>query len=91
MVTLLERYDEPEPINIGVGEDITIGNLAETVGGVVGYDGAIKWDASKPDGTPRKLLDVSRIRSLGWKAAIPLKAGIKSTYAWFLDNGTVLA
>lgn len=91
VVTLLERYDESEPINIGVGEDITIGNLAETVSGVVGYDGAIKWDASKPDGTPRKLLDVSRIRSLGWDAAIPLKAGIKSTYAWYLDNGTVVA
>ena len=91
VVTLLERYDEPEPINIGVGEDITIGSLAETVGEVGGYNGAIGWDASKPDGTPRKLLDVSRIRSLGWNAAIPLKAGIKSTYTWFLDNETVRA
>jgi GDP-L-fucose synthase len=90
-VILLERYDEPEPINIGVGEDITIRELAETVRRVVGYQGAINWDTSKPDGTPRKLLDVSRIQSLGWKAVIPLGDGIKSTYDWFRQNSMVRA
>lgn len=91
VVTLLERYDEPEPINIGVGEDVTIRDLAMTVRRVVGYQGSITWDASKPDGTPRKLLDVSRIRSLGWKAVIPLEDGIGSTYDWFTRHREVLA
>jgi GDP-L-fucose synthase len=90
-VTLLERYDEPGPINIGVGEDVTIRELAETVRQVVGYQGVISWDASKPDGTPRKLLDVSRIRALGWNAAIPLETGIESTYDWFRRHITVRA
>jgi GDP-L-fucose synthase len=91
VVTLLERYDGPGPINIGVGEDVTIRELAETVRRVVGYRGAINWDASKPDGTPRKLLDISRIRSLGWNASIPLESGIESTYDWFKQHSTVLA
>jgi len=90
-VTLLERYDEPEPINIGVGTDVTIRALAETVRRVVGYQGAINWDASRPDGTPRKLLDISRIRSLGWNASIPLESGIESTYDWYKQHSTVLA
>jgi len=90
-VTLLERYDQPEPINIGVGEDVTIRELAETVRRVVGYEGAITWDSTKPDGTPRKLLDVSRIRSLGWNAAIPLEGGIESTYDWFIQHASVRA
>ena len=90
-VTLLERYDEPEPINIGVGEDVTIRELAETVRRVVGFEGAITWDASKPDGTPRKLLDVSRIHSLGWNASIPLESGIESTYEWFTQHVRVRA
>ena len=88
-VTLLETYDEPEPINIGVGQDIPIRELAETVRRVVRYKGSITWDASKPDGTPRKLLDVSRIQSLGWKAKIPLEEGIESTYEWFKKYSTV--
>lgn len=86
VATLLERYDDAAPINIGVGEDVTIKELAETVARVVGFEGHLTWDTSKPDGTPRKLLDVSRINSLGWKAAIGLEEGIRSTYAWYLAN-----
>lgn len=86
VATLLERYDDAAPINIGVGEDVTIKELAETVARVVGFEGHLTWDSSKPDGTPRKLLDVSRINSLGWKAAIGLEEGIRSTYAWYLAN-----
>ena len=80
---LLEHYDSPVPINVGVGRDITIRELAELVASVVGYTGAIEWDATKPDGTPRKLLDVSRINELGWQAEIPLRDGIRETYHWF--------
>jgi len=90
-VALLERYDEPEPINIGVGEDVTIRELAESVRRVVGFKGSITWDPSKPDGTPRKLLDVSRIHSMGWKATIPLKSGIESTYDWFMNHAAARA
>jgi GDP-L-fucose synthase len=82
-VFLLERYDDGEPINVGVGEDMTIRELAELVGQVIGYDGAVSWDVTKPDGTPRKLLDCSRIHALGWRATTPLRDGIKSTYEWF--------
>ena len=85
-VTLLERYDAAEPINIGVGEDVTIRELAQTVSSIVGYGGELTWDRSKPDGTPRKLLDVSQISSLGWKAEIGLDEGIRSTYEWFAQN-----
>ena len=83
---LLESYDSPETINVGVGQDVTIRELAEIVADVVGYDGELVQDPSKPDGTPRKLLDVSRINDLGWKAGIPLRDGISSTYQWFLDH-----
>lgn len=86
VATLLERYDDAAPVNIGVGADVTIKELAETVACVVGFEGQLTWDTSKPDGTPRKLLDVSRIHSLGWKAAIGLEEGIRSTYAWYLAN-----
>jgi len=85
-VVLLERYDESAPINVGTGADVAIRELAETVAGVVGFDGRITFDASKPDGTPRKVLDVSRINRLGWKAEIALADGIASTYRWYLDN-----
>ena len=78
------HYDDGAPINIGVGEDVTIKQLAETVARVVGFEGRLTWDTSKPDGTPRKLLDVSRINGLGWKASIGLEDGIRSTYQWFL-------
>jgi len=83
---LLENYDSAETINVGVGEDLTIRELAEIVADVVGYGGTLVQDTSKPDGTPRKLLDVSRINDLGWRAQIPLREGIASTYQWFLEN-----
>jgi GDP-L-fucose synthase len=83
---LLENYDSAETINVGVGEDVTIRELAEMVADVVGYDGTIVQDTSKPDGTPRKLLDVRRINDLGWKAKIPLRDGIATTYQWFLEH-----
>jgi GDP-L-fucose synthase len=82
-VTLLEQYDEPEPINIGVGHDVTIRELAETVADVVGFGGDIVQDTSKPDGTPQKLLDVSRITELGWKPEVELREGIARTYEWY--------
>jgi GDP-L-fucose synthase len=85
-VTLLERYDDPAPINIGVGEDVTIEELARLIADVVGYEGALTFDPSKPDGTPRKLLDVSRINALGWKAEVSLRDGIERIYAWFESN-----
>lgn len=83
---LLENYDSAETINVGVGVDVTIRELAETVADVVGFEGALVQDTSKPDGTPRKLLDVSRINDLGWKATIPLRDGIAATYQWFLEH-----
>ncbi len=88
-LVLLERYDQPEPINVGVGEDVTIAELAETVASVVGYPGQIRWDASKPDGTPRKLLDVRRIKALGWQAQIGLRAGLSTTYDAFRAQHTI--
>ena len=81
---LLENYDSPEVINVGVGYDLTVRELAEIVAEVIGYDGQIVQDPSKPDGTPRKLLDVSRINALGWRAKVPLREGIIATYEWFL-------
>jgi GDP-L-fucose synthase len=72
--------------NIGTGEDLTIKELAETVQQVVGHEGNLLWDSSKPDGTPRKLMDVSKMHNLGWKHKIDLKKGIEKTYVWFLEN-----
>ena len=83
-VRLLESYDGDEPVNVGCGEDLTIRELAETVRAVTEYQGLIVWDTSKPDGTPRKLLDVSRLSSLGFKPQISLRDGIARTYAWWL-------
>ncbi|MFI0935712.1 GDP-L-fucose synthase family protein [Streptomyces sp. NPDC021019] len=85
-VTLLEAYDGDEPVNIGCGDDLTIRELAETVRDVTGYRGSIGWDTSKPDGTPRKLLDVTRLSSLGFTPRIPLRDGIARTYAWWLGQ-----
>jgi GDP-L-fucose synthase len=85
-VFLLENYDEPEPINIGTGTDITVQELAELVARTVGFTGDILHDTSKPDGTPQKLLDVSRINALGWKAQIDVTAGLTSTYEWYLAH-----
>jgi len=86
---LLERYDDALPINVGVGSDLTIRELAETVADVVGYQGEIEWDTSRPDGTPQKLLDTSRISALEWRPQIPLRDGIAATYQWFLEQSTV--
>jgi GDP-L-fucose synthase len=83
---LLEKYDSPEIINVGCGEDISIRELSELICDVVGFDGDFAWDTSKPDGTPRKLLDVTKLRALGWKPAIPLRDGIARTYEWFRAN-----
>jgi GDP-L-fucose synthase len=85
-VFLLENYDDDVAINVGVGQDVFIKELAELIQGVVGFEGEIEWDSSKPDGTPRKLLDVSRVSSLGWKPQVSLKEGIQSTYEWFQEN-----
>jgi GDP-L-fucose synthase len=83
---LLENYDDDVAINVGVGEDIPIKELAELIQSTVGFSGAVEWDSSKPDGTPRKLLDVSRLTALGWNPQISLEDGIRSTYEWFKSN-----
>lgn len=83
---LLENYDDPAIVNIGCGEDITIRELAETVCEVVGFEGSLEFDTSKPDGTPRKLLDMSKLFGMGWKPRIPLREGIASANEWFLAN-----
>jgi GDP-L-fucose synthase len=83
---LLENYHSPEIINVGYGEDVTVRELAEMIAVVVGHDIEIRFDPSKTDGTPRKLLDSSRLRALGWKPRISLKEGIAQTYRWLLQN-----
>lgn len=88
---LLEHYDEPDPINVGVGEDLPIAELAGLVADVTGFRGQTAWDASMPDGTPRKLLDVSRIKALGWSPRIGLRDGITSTVTWYRDNAQTAA
>jgi GDP-L-fucose synthase len=90
VVHLAKTYGGEDMVNIGVGEDIAIRELAELVKDITGYEGAIVNDTSKPDGTPRKLLDVSRLEGLGWKAKIPLREGIEQTYRWFLEHQTAL-
>ncbi len=85
-VFLMQNYDEPEIVNIGVGEDLTISDLARTVARIIGYRGKIEFDASKPDGTPRKLMDTSRLHAMGWHHSISLEQGIRTTYEWFLAN-----
>jgi GDP-L-fucose synthase len=81
----MRDYNESEHINVGTGEDVTIKELAETIADVVGYDRYINWDTSKPNGTPRKVLNVDKIKALGWEPKISLKEGIKSTYEWYKD------
>jgi GDP-L-fucose synthase len=83
---LLERYDGPDPLNVGVGWDLTIADLAARIAATVGYHGTVGWDTTKPNGAPRKLLDVSRIQELGWAAEIGLDQGIAATYAWYLNH-----
>ena len=85
-VFLMEHYNEPEIVNVGTGHDVTIRELAEIVRRVTGFEGVLKFDPSKPDGTPRKLLDVSRLSGLGWRPRLALEEGIASTYRWFLEH-----
>ena len=83
-VFLMKNYDEPDIVNVGVGEDLTIRAIAEMICRVVGFQGKLVFDTSKPDGTPRKVLDISRLTALGWKARIGLEEGIRGTYEWYL-------
>jgi GDP-L-fucose synthase len=84
----MNHYDESDIVNIGCGEDISIAELALLVKDVVGYTGNIEYDTRKPDGTPRKLLDVSRLVGLGWKPKTSLEEGIRKTYDWYCRSGT---
>ena len=88
-VQIYQRETQPmlSHINVGSGTDVTIRELAETVAEITGFQGELKFDASKPDGTRRKLMDVSRLKRLGWEASIPLNRGIQETYNWFLEQG----
>ncbi len=86
LLHVMRHYSDARPLNIGVGDDITIVELARLVARVVGFAGEIVHDTSKPDGTPRKLLDVSRLTALGWRASIPLENGIAEAYRWFVEN-----
>lgn len=83
---LLENYNNDSHINVGTGADLSIADLAQTIAEVVGFDGEIQFDTSKPDGTPRKLLDISKLSALGWKSSFQLKDGIQKTYDWFLSQ-----
>lgn len=89
-LTLLELYDEPETINVGYGSDISIREFAELVSDVVEFSGSIHWDTTKPDGMPRKLLDTSRIRSVGWQPRKTLTEGIEDTYNWYVRSEQIL-
>lgn len=86
----MQEYSDERTVNIGWGEDISIAELARTVADVVGYDGTLKFDASKPDGTPRKLLDTTRATQLGWRPTIALAQGLAGTFAWYLENNDKL-
>ncbi|WP_130176334.1 GDP-L-fucose synthase [Cryobacterium sp. SO1] len=87
---LLEHYDGPEQVNVGTGSDVTIREIAETIARVVGFTGTTEWDTDKPDGTPQKLLDVSKLAHAGWTAKIGLEDGIRSTVRWYRDRATTL-
>jgi len=89
-VYLMNNYNDADIVNIGTGEDIKISELVDIIKGVVGYHGKINYDSSKPDGAPRKLMDVSKLKELGWVAAIALEDGVKDTYSWFLENQSAL-
>lgn len=86
---LLENYSSPDIINIGTGAEISIRDAAEIIKGIIGYEGEIKWDTTQPDGNPRRLLDVTRLDALGWKAQTAFREGVAATYAWFLENRAV--
>lgn len=87
LVHLMVRYSDASPVNVGTGEDVTIAALARLVARAVGYEGRFTYDASKPDGAPRKLLDASRLAALGWRARTPLPEGLAGTYSWYCDHG----
>lgn len=86
MVFLINTYLDEGLINVGVGEEVTIRELAELIGRIVGFNGEIHFDPTKPDGTPHKLLDVTRLHTLGWRASTSLEDGVRATYAWYLSN-----
>ncbi|CAI9390026.1 GDP-L-fucose synthase family protein [Microbacterium sp. T2.11-28] len=86
LLHLLEHYDGPEHVNVGTGSDVTIREIAETIAEVVGYEGETEWDTSKPDGTPQKLLDVSRLSDAGWRSQIDLREGLERTVAWYREH-----
>ena len=83
---MLEHYDGPEQLNVGTGSDVTIREIAETIARVTGFEGKTEWDTSKPDGTPQKLLDVSKLKDAGWTARISLEEGLERTVAWYRDH-----
>jgi GDP-L-fucose synthase len=83
---LMQSYSDESPVNVGCGMDVSISELAALVAMTIGYSGKLRFNTSMPDGTPRKLLDVSKMSALGWKAAIPLQIGLASTYEWFLKT-----
>jgi GDP-L-fucose synthase len=87
VVFLLKIWSDDEPINIGTGTDVTIAELAQLIADIVGFTGRFVFDSSKPDGTPRKLLDVSKLSALGWRPRIDLEAGIRQTYARYYSSG----
>lgn len=89
-VFLMQHYSGEDIVNVGVGQDVTIRELAETIREVVGYAGEIVQDVSKPDGTPRKLMDVTRLHGLGWRAQVGLREGIEQTYRWYLEQGSAV-
>ena len=82
----MQDYEGEEHINVGTGEDVTIKEAATTIADVVGFTGGFNWDTSKPNGTPRKVLNIDKIKSLGWEPKISFKEGIESTYKWYLEN-----
>ena len=86
MVFLMERYSDESHVNVGWGEDLTIGELAHAIAQVVGYKGTFRFDASKPDGTPRKLLDTGKLDALGWRPRIRLNEGLADAYRWYREH-----
>ncbi len=87
---LMEHYDGPEQVNVGTGKDSTIREIAETIAEVVGFEGATDWDTTKPDGTPQKLLDVSKLADAGWTAKIGLHEGLERTVGWYREHREAL-
>ncbi len=85
-VFLMNNYNDEQFVNVGVGNDVTIRELSELIKKIVEFEGELRWDASKPDGTPRKLLDIDKLTKAGWKAKVDIEEGIKRTYQWFVEN-----